>query len=96
MVFCDGEEVDELVDSYILTKFDFRFDKKILSLYGSDGLGVFRNLLGPEIEKTRQEIIKVFKHCDLSITAKTNLKKVDFEFKYHTTHTENLLIFLFT
>ena len=60
MVFCDDEEVDELVNSYILTKFDFRFEKKILSLYGSDGLGVFRNLLGPEIEKTRQEIIKSF------------------------------------
>ena len=96
MVFCDDEDVDELVNSYILTKFDFRFEKKILSLYGSDGFGVFRNLLGPEIEKRRQEIIKVFKHCDLSITAKTNLKKVDFEFKYLTTHTENLLIFLFT
>ena len=96
MVFCDDEEVDELVNSYILTKFDFRFEKKILSLYGSDGFEVFRNLLGPEIEKRRQEIIKVFKQCDLSITAKTNLKKVDFEFKYLTTHTENLLIFLFT
>ena len=72
-----------LVGSYILTEFDFIFDKKILSLYRSDGLfdGVFRILTSPEIERRRKEITKICKHCDLSITRKTILKVVDFEFR---------------
>ena len=81
--FCDVEEVRYLVGSYILTEFDFIFDKRILSLYKSDGLfdGVFRILTSPEIERRRKEITKICKHCDLSITRKTILKVVDFEFR---------------
>ena len=54
----------------------------ILSLYRSDGIfdGVFRILSGPEIETRRKEITKICKHCDLSVTRKTILKVVDFEF----------------
>ena len=72
-----------LVGSYILTEFDFIFDKRILSLYRSDGLfdGVFRILTSPEIERRRKEITKICKHCDLSITRKTILEVVDFEFR---------------
>ena len=73
----------------------------ILSLYRSDGIfdGVFRILSGPEIETRRKEITKICKHCDLSVTRKTILKVVDFEFNYLTTPSgciENLLMLLFT
>ena len=35
-------------------------------------------LLGPEVERKRKVIIKVFRDCGLSISTKTNLKVVDF------------------
>ena len=55
----------------------------ILSPYRSDGIfdGVFRILTSPETERRRKEITKICKHCDLSITRKTILKVVDFEFR---------------
>ena len=46
--------------------------------YRDDGLGIFRNLSGPEIERKRKAIVCVFKECGLSITTKANLKVVNF------------------
>ena len=66
----DSGEVRELVGSYILSKLNLSLIKKV-GLYRDDGLGVFRNLSGPEIERKRKEIIKVFKDCGLSIATKT-------------------------
>ena len=66
----------ELVGSSFLTKFSFIFEKENVGLYRGVGLRVFRNLLGPEIERRRTEIIKVFKDCDLSITKKNQCMKV--------------------
>ena len=43
-----------------------------------DGLGVLRNLPGPETERLRKNVAKIFKDCGLSITRKTNLKIVDY------------------
>ena len=42
-----------------------------------DGLGVFRNLSCPEVERKKKESLK-FLDFGLSITTKTNLKVVDF------------------
>ena len=53
---------------------------RILSLCRGDRIGGFRILSGPKIERRRTEIIKICKHCDLSITRETNLKVVDVEF----------------
>ena len=47
-------------------------------MYRDDGLGTLRNLSGPEVERTRKRIIKIFKDCRLNITIKMNLKAVDF------------------
>ena len=44
----------------------------------SNGLAIVRNLSGPEIERKRKAIIKIFKECGSNITIQTNLKIVNF------------------
>ena len=75
----DRAEVCDLTGLYILSKIKSVFkDQKDNGLYRDDGLGILRNLSGPQIERVRKEIIKIFKECGLSITTKTNLKVVQF------------------
>ena len=50
----------ELVGSGILSKLNGIFDKKNVGHYRDDELDVFRNLLGPEVEKKRKEITVVY------------------------------------
>ena len=75
----DGEEVCGLTGLYMLSKIKSVFkNQNDVGLYRNDGLGILRNLSGPQIERVRKEIIKIFKKCGLSITIKTNLKIVQF------------------
>ena len=48
--------------------------KENAGLYRDDDLVILRNLSGPEVERIRKKIIKIFKDCGLSITIKMNLK----------------------
>ena len=52
--------------------------KELVGLYRDDGLGIMKNMSGPEIERKQKQIIKIFKDCGLNIAIKTNLKSVDF------------------
>ena len=54
------------------------FQKDDAELYRDDGLGVMKELPGPEMERKRKQIIKIFKKLGLSITIKMNLSVVDF------------------
>ena len=74
----DGAEVCELVGSYILNKLTTIMNIKDVGLYRDDGLGIFKNKSGPEIEKTKKGIVRIFKDCGLKITVKTNQTSVDF------------------
>ena len=75
----DGAKVCDLTGLYILSKIKSVFENQNdVGLYRDDGLGILRNLSGPQIERVRKEIIKIFKECGLSITTKTNLKVVQF------------------
>ena len=74
----DEAEVCELVGTYILSQLNTVFENENVSLYRDDGIGIFRNLSGPEIERKRKAIVCVFKQCSLSITTKANLKVVNF------------------
>ena len=74
----DGAEICELVGIYNLYELKNVIRKDNAGLYRDDGLGVLRNLSGPEIERMRKRIIKIFKDCGLNITIKMNLKTVDF------------------
>ena len=52
--------------------------KENVGLCRDDGLGVLRNLSGPETERLRKRTIKIFKDCGINITIKMNLKTVNF------------------
>ena len=74
----DGAEICELVGIYNLYQSKNVIRKENAGLYRDDGLGVLRNLSGPEFELVRKRIIKIFKDCGLNITIKMNLKTVNF------------------
>ena len=74
----DGAEICELVGIYNLHQLKSVMRKENVGLYRDDGLGILRNLSGPEVERMRKRIIKIFKDCGLNITIKMNLKTVDF------------------
>ena len=74
----DGAEVCEIVGCFMLNELSSVIKKNLAGLYGDDGLGILKNLSGPDIERKRKEIIKVFKNCGLNITIKTSLTSVDF------------------
>ena len=74
----DGAELCETIGIYILTKLQNVFQKHDAGLYRDDGLGVMKELPGPEMERKRKQIIKIFKKLGLSITIKMNLHVVDF------------------
>ena len=73
----DGAEISELVGLLMLSKLVQLFQDNSVGLYRDDGLGVLRNLPGPETERLRKYVVKIFKDCGLSITSKTNLRIVD-------------------
>ena len=75
----DGTEVSDLTGLYILSKTKSVFEtQNDVGLYKDGGLGIFRNLSGPEIERVRKEIITISKECGLSLTTKTSLKVLQF------------------
>ena len=47
-------------------------------LYRDDGLAVFNNTSGPQAERNRKDITRIFKKHGLKISIKTNLKVVNF------------------
>ena len=60
--------------------------KENIGLYRHDGLGIFKNMSGPEVERKKKDLMRIFKSTGLSITVKTNLKipnflKIHFEIK---------------
>ena len=58
----DGAEVCDLTGLYILSKIRSVFESQNdVGLYRDDGLGILRNLSGPQIERVRKEIITIFK-----------------------------------
>ena len=52
--------------------------KENVGLYRDDGQGILKSMSGPEIERKKKELVKIFNNNGLSITVKTNLKTDDF------------------
>ena len=73
----DGVDICELLGIYIQSKLCKLMKKKDFGLYRDDGLGILRNS-GPEADRKRKSITKVFKECGLSITCEVNKMIVDF------------------
>ena len=76
----DGAEVCQLVGTFLLSKVIEVVDKADIGLYRDDGLGVLRNIGGPEIERRKKKIIQIFKTYGLDVakTFLTGLKAAQF------------------
>ena len=61
----DGAEVCKIIGVYILMKLQNVLQKVNAGLYRDDGLGVTKELPGPEMERKRKQIIEVFKKLGL-------------------------------
>ena len=69
----DGVAVCEEVGVYIMHLQRTVMRKENVCLYRYEGLGILQNFSGPEIERTRKQII--FKGCVLSIAGKTSISQ---------------------
>ena len=74
----DDAETCELVGIYILSILAERRNKKNTGLYLDGGLIILRNCNGPKTDRTRKDIIRIFKQIGFKIEIKTNLKEIDF------------------
>ena len=74
----DGEEISELVGSFILNQLGLVIDKNDIGLYRDDDLGIFRGISKPKVERKKKLILKTFKQCRLAVTIECNLKPVNF------------------
>ena len=74
----DGAEMCELVVTYLLHQLKVVIAKENMGLYIDNGLRTFKNMSGPEVERKKKELAKIFKNNGLLITVKTNIKTADF------------------
>ena len=74
----DGAAICELVGLYLLHEMHEHFPAVDFGLYRDDGMGAHENLSGPNTERLRKKIIKLFKENGLDITFETNLIDVNF------------------
>ena len=74
----DGAEVCELVGTFLLEKISEICNKSNIGLYRDDGLSIFRNKSGTQLEKMKKKLQRLFKEYDLEITAESNLKIVNY------------------
>ena len=74
----DGAEVCELVGTFLLEKISEIYNKSNIGLYRDDGLSIFRNKSGTQLEKMKKELQRLFKEYDLEITTESNLTIVNY------------------
>ena len=74
----DGAELCELVGLYLLDLLTKEFGKQNIDLYRDDGLSCFENISGPDSEKIKKKLFKIFKSNGLSITVECNLIATEF------------------
>ena len=74
----DRTELCELVGLYILDLLIKAFGKQNIGLHIDDDLSCFENLSGPDSEKTKNKLFKIFESNGVSMTAECNLIVTDF------------------
>ena len=74
----DGAELCELVGLYLLDLLTKEFGKQNIGLYRDDGLSCFENISGPDSERVKKNLFKIFKYNGLSITVECSLIVTDF------------------
>ena len=73
----DGAEVAELIGIYMISKLMLKFNKSLFGIYRDDGLMVVKGG-GPEVDRARKEVIRIFQQEDLKVTTECNSKCIDF------------------
>ena len=73
----DSAEVCELVGLFLLSQLEQLIPKANIGLYRDDGLAILE-LAGPQIERLRKNVIKLFSKHNLQITTQVNIKVTDF------------------
>ena len=61
----DSAEICDLVGGYILQQLSQLFEHHSVGSYRDDGLAILKSLSGPETERVKKKVIKVFKDCGL-------------------------------
>ena len=74
----DGAECAELVGLFLLHNMRERFPAINFGLYRDDGMGVYKNLPGPETERLKKNIINMFKENELQITIDMCMNETNF------------------
>ena len=74
----DGADVCELVGLYLLNLLTNEFGKHNISLYRDDGISCFQNISGPDSEKIKKRMCKIFKENGLIIIVECNLTITNF------------------
>ena len=74
MGYFDEAEICELVGKYILNQLKDTFQTHSVGHYRDDSLTVLKGLSGPEIERMKKRIIKIFKNCGFKTTISNNLE----------------------
>ena len=74
----DGGEVCELIGIILLNFFGQQYDTKNIGLYRDDGLPIFKNCSGPQIEKIKKRLQRVFKNNGLGVIIEYNMKRVNY------------------
>ena len=90
MGYFDGAKICELVGLcmfYMLQHLSAIFgEKNSVGLYRNDGLAILQNIPGPEAERIRKKVIKVFEDHGLQLTTESSLIQTDFlDITFHIT-----------
>ena len=71
----DSAEVYKLVGTYLISPLKIVITKENMGLYRDDGLSIFKNMSGPEVERRKKELVKILKKKKKGLsTVKTNSK----------------------
>jgi len=70
--------VCENIGLFLLHNISKKFGKDKSGLYRDDGLAALKSCSGPQADKARKDLIKIFKDNGLNITVETNLLATDF------------------
>ena len=74
----DGAEICELVGIFLLNIITTTYNKHDIGLYRDDGLAIFKNMSGPQNEKIKKDLQKIFKDKGLDIIINYNMKIVNY------------------
>ena len=73
----DGGKLCELDGIYLLGLLTKEFGKQNIGLYRDDGLSCFDNISGPDSEKLKKKLFKIFKSNGLNRAVECNLAVTD-------------------